>query len=186
MYGQNLVCHQTVLAFFFAHAAGEAIGRGPRLHIQNGSEVFWQGHLFCAQAYCLGNRVDHNTKNFGGTVWVCKPGPRNGGGGPQTISFVDRESAERECAKRECAKRECAKRELSDYTPQGREKIHRNNFRVSLPRCRAVRSWVGVCSFGVLCFVVDDTESEGGHPHFYAFLLTTPLVGVFLRARPEA
>ena len=58
----------------------------------------------------------------------------------------------RECAervrKRECAervrKRECAervrKRALSDYTSQGREKIHKNNFRVSLPRYRAVRS----------------------------------------------
>ena len=33
------------------------------------------------------------------------------------------------------------KRELSDYTSQGREKIRKNNFRVSLPRCRAVRSW---------------------------------------------
>ena len=72
---------------------------------------------------------------------TCKPGPRNGGGGPQTMSFVER-----------LHKRECAKRELSDYTPQGREKIHRNNFRVSLPRCRAVRSWVGVCSFRVRCF----------------------------------
>ena len=61
----------------------------------------------------------------------CKPGPRNGGGGPQTMSFVERVRKERECAKRE----------LSDCTPQGREKIHRNNFRVSLPRCRAVRSW---------------------------------------------
>ena len=37
--------------------------------------------------------------------------------------------------------RESAKRELSDYTSQGREKMHKNNFRVSLPRCRAVRSW---------------------------------------------
>ena len=77
-------------------------------------------------------------------------------------------------------------RELSDYTPQGREVIHRNNSRVSLPRCRAVCSWVEVCSFGVRCFVVNDTESEGGHPPIYALLLTTPLVGVFLRARPEA
>ena len=34
---------------------------------------------------------------------------------------------------------------LSDYTSLGSEKIHRNNFRVSLPRCRAVR--VRVCSF---------------------------------------
>ena len=104
--------------------------------------------------------------------------------------------------KRECAKRECAKRELSDYTFLGKEKIHKNNFRVSLPRCRAVRSWVEVCSFvtvevcsfvtvevcsfGVRCFVVNDTESEGRHPPFYALLLTTPLVGVFLRACPEA
>ena len=58
----------------------------------------------------------------------------------------------RECAKRELSdytflrrekmhKRECAKRELSDYTFLGREKMHKNNFRVSLPRCRAVRSW---------------------------------------------
>ena len=67
-------------------------------------------------------------------IGQCKPSPRDGGGGPQTMSFV-------ESAKRECAKRECAKRELSDYTSQGREKIHKNNFRVSLPRCRAVRSW---------------------------------------------
>ena len=97
-----------------------------------------------------------------------------------------RGSLRRESAQERVRKRECAKRELSDYAFQGREKIHKNNFRVSLPRCRAVRSWVEVCSFGVRCFVVPLTELEGGHPPFYALLLTTPLVGVFLRARPEA
>ena len=64
----------------------------------------------------------------------CKPGPRDGDGGPQTTSpwfYFE----ERMC------KRGCAKRELSDYTFLGKEKIHKNNFRVSLPRCRAVRSW---------------------------------------------
>ena len=35
-----------------------------------------------------------------------------------------------------CVRGECV---LSDYTSLGSEKIHRNNFRVSLPRCRAVR-----------------------------------------------
>ena len=34
---------------------------------------------------------------------------------------------------------------LSDYTSLGSEKIRRNNLRVSLPRCRAIR--VRVCLF---------------------------------------
>ena len=47
---------------------------------------------------------------------------------------------ERECARRVCARESAQERELSDYTSQGREKIHKNIFRVSLPRYRAVRS----------------------------------------------
>ena len=50
--------------------------------------------------------------------------------------FVERERKER--VRKESVRKE---KELSDYTPQRREKIHKNNFRVSLPRCRAVRSW---------------------------------------------
>ena len=43
---------------------------------------------------------------------------------------------------------------------------------------------VEVCSFDVCVF--NHTESEGGHPPFYKILSTMPLVGVYLRAHPEA
>ena len=36
---------------------------------------------------------------------------------------------------------------LSVCTSLGGENIHRNNFRVSLPRCRAIRVRVEECSF---------------------------------------
>ena len=68
MYGQNLVSPSFVS--LFAYAVGEAIGRDPRLHVQNSSEVFWQGHLFCAKAHHFSNRVDHNAVHFGGIAWV--------------------------------------------------------------------------------------------------------------------
>ena len=47
---------------------------------------------------------------------------------------------------------------LSDCTSLGSEKIHRNNFRVSLPRCRAIRVRVEECSFNDL----GDIRSFGG------------------------
>ena len=50
---------------------------------------------------------------------------------------------------------------MSDCTSQS-EKVHSNNFRVSLPRCRAVRE--RKCSFDGLSFVVDEAESEGDRP----------------------
>ena len=55
------------------------------------------------------------------------------------MPFVERVRKER-VRKERVRKRERARREMSDYTPL-REKIHKNNFRVSLPRRRAVRSW---------------------------------------------
>ena len=57
------------------------------------------------------------------------------------------------CSRRGSARGE---RALSDYTSLDSEKIHRNNFRVSLPRCRAVR--VRICSFDDL----GDIRSFGG------------------------
>ena len=68
MNGQKLVRHQAVI--LFAHAGGEAIGRAPRLHVQNSSEVFWQGYLFRTKTYYLGNRMDQNAKHFRGKTRV--------------------------------------------------------------------------------------------------------------------
>ena len=63
---------------------------------------------------------------------------------------VRKERARKERVREEGVRKERVhKRELSDYTPQGREKIYKNNFKVSLPRCRAVRSWVEAGSFVV-------------------------------------
>ena len=97
----------------------------------------------------------------------CKPGPRGGGRGPQTTSSLDAWCVRGGCAW--CVRGECV---LSDHTSLGSEKIHRNNFRVSLPRCRAVR--VRVCSFDdlggvrskVRLFVVNEAGSEREHPTF--------------------
>ena len=104
----------------------------------------------------------------------CKPGPRDGGGGPQTIPFV----------KRECTKRENAQRESCLIIILKEE---RRYTRITLGfRSQGVEQFVRGDRGMFDVFVVHDTESEGGHPPFYALLLTTPLVGVFLRARPEA
>ena len=78
------------------------------------------------------------------------------GRGPQTVSFVG--------GTREGRGTRNAKRELpvSDYTSSRGKKIHKNNFRVSLPRCRAVRSMIfGDIRLEVRWFVVSEAELEG-------------------------
>ena len=59
-------------------------------------------------------------------------------------------------------------RELSDYTSLRGEKIHRNNFRVSLPRCRAVRAEGNVRSM-VFKGTMVCGEAELEIVPFYAF-----------------
>ena len=77
------------------------------------------------------------------------------------------------CARRVSAQERVGaqERELSDYTSQGREKIRMNNFRVSLPRCRAVREGRGMFDDSLLVFVrsivrAKSNRVRGVHPPF--------------------
>ena len=73
-------------------------------------EEAWRPDAFCGKCSEWGNIAphcqaaaprcsicakDHQTIDHGRSVKGCKPGPRNGGGGPQTISFVERVRKER-------------------------------------------------------------------------------------------
>ena len=83
------------------------------------------------------------------------------------------------------------KRECCLIILLGNEKVHRNNFRVSLPRCRAVRVRIEVCSFADLgdirlfegTTVRGERSWVGGRASsFYALpsCLTAPLMGIFV------
>ena len=66
----------------------------------------------------------------------CKPGPIYAGGGSQTTAYVgDRVRNVRNT--RGVAQESMHKRGLSDYTSLRGEKVHKNNFRVSLPRVKS-------------------------------------------------